>query len=229
LRTESFRDVQTVTAVAALVALTALALVPPRSLYVRVPRGEFWMGCVPADARCGPEEKPRHRVRISRDYWMRRTEVTIEEYRRFVRATRYRTWAERQSYGRVWSNVEDSLRAESGRALAGLIRGADSAQRRWRWIKGLSWSHPLDPRAEVAGKWPAVQVVPADAEAYCKWESARLPTEAEWERAARGGRDGWIHVWGNEPEPRAAGANYANGPDMRTKQILPEGNVFALR
>ncbi len=172
--------------------------------YVRVPAGDFWMGCVPGDTQCDEHENPRHRVRLTRAYWMSTTEVTVDAFRRFVRATGHRTFAEREGRGRMFSVTRDQ----------------------WEWVAGLSWERPLDPKEKTPEDWPVAQVEPADAEAYCRWAGGRLPTEAEWERAARGGREDERFPWGNESLPRVGGRSFANGPDAQTKNRIPQWQTF---
>jgi formylglycine-generating enzyme required for sulfatase activity len=173
--------------------------------YVRIPEGEIWMGCVPDDAQCDAHERPRHRVRLTKPYWMSTTEVTVGAFRRFVRASGFRTFAEREGRGRMINVARDQ----------------------WEWISGLSWERPLDPAQPAPDDWPVAQVVPQDAESYCQWAGGRLPTEAEWERAARGGRDDERFPWGNTPLPRVAGRFFANGPDEQTKRRIPQWQTFA--
>jgi formylglycine-generating enzyme len=152
------------------------------------------MGCVPEDRSCEPNEYPRHRVTLTRAFWLARTETTVGEFRRFAKATGYRTAAERENRGRFWHFDKDE----------------------WDWTPGLSWRAPFDAAEPALDSWPAVQIAWNDADTYCRWSGGRLPTEAEWERVARGGQERQIHVWGNQPLPRVAGVNHANGPDETT-------------
>lgn len=182
------------------IALGMLDAVPtfarPSSVpeYRHVPAGVFEMGCVPSDSLCEPNEYPRHRVTLSRDYWLARTETTVGQFRNFVTVTGYRTLAERDNRGRFWR--------------------FDKAE--WDWVPGLSWKEPFEVGQTAPDDWPTVQIAWQDADAYCRWTGGRLPTEAEWERAARGGRDAIIHVWGNETLPVVGGINQVNGPDKAT-------------
>lgn len=166
----------------------------PPSDAVTIPAGDCLMGCVPADRRCEAMESPRHRVTISKPYRMARTETTIAQYRRFIAATSYQTAAQKRGQGRFWRfdiNERD-------------------------WIAGLDWQHPFAANEVGTDAWPVVQVAWPDADAYCRWAGGRLPTEAEWERAARDGRDGEIHAWGNADLPLLNGVPQANGPDANT-------------
>jgi formylglycine-generating enzyme required for sulfatase activity/dienelactone hydrolase len=171
--------------------------------YVRIPRGAFAMGCVPGDRLCQENERPALTARLETDLLMRRTEITIGEYRRFAEASEYRTMAEREGNGRRW----------------------DLAAGEWRWVRGLDYLHPLDPSARAPVEWPAVQLSPADAEVFCRWEGGRLPTETEWERAARGGIEGEAGPWSRIRPPRAP----ANGPDRRTAALISSWEHFADR
>jgi formylglycine-generating enzyme len=173
--------------------------------YVAVPAGEFMMGCVDRDERCQPWERPRHRVRLRRSVWLGATEVTVGAYARYVERTKYRTRADRERRGRMWT----------------LARG------RWEWIDGLNWRTPLAAGQRAPDSWPALQIAWEDASSFCAWAGGRLPTEAEWERAARGGRDGEIYPWGNAATPEDRGIRYANGPDELTRGRFTTWLFFA--
>jgi formylglycine-generating enzyme required for sulfatase activity len=153
---------------------------------VLVPRGTFDMGT----DHGMPFEGPVHRVTV-RAFWMDRCEVTNEEFARFVTATGYRTESEKQG----WSGVFDRQAQE------------------WRVVKGADWRHPEGPSSSLAGRddQPVVHVSWDDATAYAKWAGKRLPTEAEFEWAARGGRAGAEYAWGDTFHPGRAMANTWQG------------------
>jgi formylglycine-generating enzyme required for sulfatase activity len=175
---------------------------------VWIPTGEFTMG---SDAPGSwPDEGPAHRVSLD-GFWMDEHEVTNAEFRRFVEATGYVTTAERrpdveeilrQSPPGTPSPPEESL--VPGSLVFTTTEGPvplDDYARWWRWTPGADWRHPEGPGSSVVGRddHPVVQVSWDDAVAYATWAGKRLPTEAEWERAARGGLEGRRYVWGDEP------------------------------
>jgi formylglycine-generating enzyme required for sulfatase activity len=180
---------------------------------VWIPGGEFTMG---TDSELGwPDEKPAHRVKVD-GFWMDATEVTNAEFSRFVEATNYVTTAEKPP------NVEEILRQMPPgtppppkeklvpgslvfKPTAGPVDTRDFSQW-WHWTPGASWKHPDGPGSNLQGKddHPVVQVSWDDAVAYANWAGKRLPTEAEWEFAARGGLEGKPYVWGDE-KPGAGG------------------------
>ncbi|MEM6710608.1 MAG: SUMF1/EgtB/PvdO family nonheme iron enzyme, partial [Pseudomonadota bacterium] len=165
-----------------------------------VPPGVFLMGCVPVDTSCDPAERPQHQVTLTDGFRIARTETTIGQYRVFSKATGHRTRAEERGVGRYW----------------------DFDQREWAWMPGLDWEHPYHRDTVGADDWPAVQVSWYDAQAFCRWTGGRLPTEAEWEYAARGGKSNQIYFWGNEPLPLKDGTQPINAPDISTSKRFPD-------
>jgi formylglycine-generating enzyme required for sulfatase activity len=178
---------------------------------VWIPGGEFTMGSDAPDAY--PAERPAHRVRVD-SFWMDETDVTNARFREFVAATGYVTLAEQTR------TAEDILRyARPGTPIPtkeelvpGSIvftppdhpvetRARDAFKQWWTFTPGADWRHPEGPGSSIEGKddHPVVHVSWFDAESYAKWAGKRLPTEAEWEFAARGGLDGKKYVWGDEP------------------------------
>jgi len=175
---------------------------------VWIPGGEFTMGSDADLAR--PEEKPAHRVRVGA-FWMDEHEVTNAQFRKFVDATGYHTTAERVPTAEdILKNVEPGTPPPRKEDLvAGSlvfhptktpVDTRDYSQW-WSWTPGACWNHPEGPDSTIDGRelHPVVQVSWDDAVAYAKWAGKRLPTEAEWEFAARGGLVDKLYVWGDEP------------------------------
>jgi formylglycine-generating enzyme required for sulfatase activity len=168
--------------------------------YVSIPAGRFDMGCVAGDLECEDDEKPAHPVELSA-FWLGRTEVTVDAFRRFVTQTKYRTIADSDG----WSYV-----------LEGRI-----VQR-----PGVKWDSSSG--SDDGGARPVVHVSWYDAAAYCEWAGGRLPTEAEWEYAARGGRAGAKYVWGDARTPTVDGVKQANVWDESVRRNFKDADgVFA--
>ena len=177
---------------------------------VWVPGGEFTMGSDGPEAR--PDERPAHRVRVD-GFWIDATEVTNRQFRAFVEATGYVTTAERQP---DWEELKKQVppgtpKPQDDVLVAGsLVFTQPSRQvdlrdfsQWWSWTPGADWRHPDGPGSSIEGKdkFPVVHVSWEDAVAYCDWAGKRLPSEAEWERAARFGHDGERYAWGDELAP----------------------------
>ncbi|MBC7950001.1 MAG: formylglycine-generating enzyme family protein [Chitinophagaceae bacterium] len=196
---------------------------------VKIPSGEFMMGASDEDGR--QEEYPRHAVKVDA-FWMDVTEVTNAQFAKFVAETGYVTTAERKP---DWNELKKQLPPgtakpdESQLVAASLVFTPptypvplDDASQWWTWTAGADWKHPQGPRSTIDGKddHPVVHISWDDAIAYCKWSGKRLPTEAEWEWAARGGINDAEYPWGKEEiENGKSKANtwQGNFPDKNTK------------
>jgi formylglycine-generating enzyme required for sulfatase activity len=161
--------------------------------------GEFLMG----SEGFYPEESPITRRRVDR-FRIARSPVTNAQFEVFVEATGYVTTAERPLSTHDFPGLDATERAPGSLVFTmtqGPVELSDWRQW-WSWVPGASWRAPFGPGSDIRGKseHPVVQVSLDDAEAFCDWAGVRLPTEVEWEFAARGGMDGAVFAWGDEPQ-----------------------------
>lgn len=178
---------------------------------VWIPGGEFMMGSISRYAK--ENEKPAHKVIVS-GFYMDKTDVTNAQFEQFVAATGYVTTAEKKP---DWNTLkvqvlpntpkpDEKLLVPGAMVFVGTKEpvSLNDATQWWRFVPGADWRHPQGPSSSIIGKedHPVVQVSYEDAAAYARWAGKRLPTEAEWEFAARGGLDQADYVWGKEYKPR---------------------------
>jgi sulfatase modifying factor 1 len=174
---------------------------PPHKDMTWVPGGTFRMG----SEDFYPEERPVHRVAVD-GFWMDTHPVTNAEFRRFVKATGHVTVAERPPDPDDYPDADRALLVPGSLVFQKTRGPVDLRDWRnwWAWVPGACWRHPEGPGSTLHGRdrHPVVQVAYADAQAYAAWAGKALPTEGEWELAARGGLEGAVFTWGDEFAPK---------------------------
>ncbi len=182
-------------------------LEPPRPGMTFVPAGDFLMG----SDRHYPEEAPVRRVHVE-GFWIDRQEVTNADFSRFVTETGHVTLAEQSPDPADYPGAKPELLVPASSVFVQPEGRVDLANQYnwWTYTPGADWRHPRGPDSSIEGldEHPVVHVAWDDVEAYARWAGKDIPTEAEWERAARGGLDGAEFVWGDELTPE--GRHLAN-------------------
>jgi formylglycine-generating enzyme len=185
---------------------TAYTSAPPPGM-VWIPEGEFVMGT--NDEESYQHERPAHKVRVD-GFWMDATEVTNQQFQEFVNATGYVTVAEKKP---EWETLREQLPPDATKPSDdALVAGSlvfspptyavtvDDYRQWWSYVPGADWRHPEGSGSNIEGRMnhPVVHISYDDALAYCAWAKKRLPTEAEWEFASKGGAENQRYAWGNE-------------------------------
>ena len=173
---------------------------PPFENMVWIPGGTFMMG----SNKHYPEEAPAHLVTVD-GFWMDSHTVTNAQFSRFVEETKHVTLAERPANAADYPGAKQELLVPASVVFQKTSNAVDlrNPYNWWTYVPGANWRHPQGPQSSLKGlaKHPVVHLAYEDVEAYLKWAGKELPTEAEWEFAARGGLAEAEFVWGNEFEP----------------------------
>jgi formylglycine-generating enzyme len=169
---------------------------------VYIKGGTFEMGG--DNDQASDDEFPKHKVNL-KGFWIDVSEVTNAQFAEFVLATNYNTTAEKNI---DWNEIQKQLPPNTPKPTDEDLQPAslvfnlvyNDSDYWWKMEKNVNWKHPSGPNSDIIGKenFPVVHISWYDAQAYCKWAKKRLPTEAEWEFAARGGLKNKIYSWGNE-------------------------------
>ncbi len=198
---------------------------------VWIPGGEIIQGAVPQDNMAMAHEKPAHKVAVD-GFFMDITEVTNDEFKKFIDEAGYKTLAERKI---DWEEMKkqlpegtpkphDSIMQPGSLTFSktqGSVPNLYDFSQWWRWTIGANWKLPNGPGSSIKGKGnhPVVHISYEDALAYCEWAGRRLPTEAEWEKAARGNKEASTYFWGDNSSVLSQMANTWEGefPVLNTR------------
>ena len=190
---------------------------------VWIPGGVITQGAVLHDEMAMSHEKPAHKVAVD-GFFMDITEVTNANFKKFVDATGYETVAEKAI---DWEEMKKQLPEGTPKPHDSIMQPGSLIFKKtknpvsnlydfsqwWNWSIGANWKHPEGAESAINGKMnePVVHISYEDAQAYCKWSGRRLPTEAEWERAAKGNAENATYFWGNDESSLALMANTWEG------------------